>query len=143
MSCPPSGYFVNRPKPTKAFFPKFWGISQNGFAESASPFRAFRGAIFVTANFPSRQKLRNQRPFRQAALFHFRAQRRVPLPRQFNTHMAGVIIFFHLRSLLRPVAAQTSARRRRRGQGLSPLQAAKMYIFAMLARSFPLRRLLF
>ena len=125
-------------KPTKAFFPKFRGISRNGFAESANPFRAFRGEIFVTANFLSLQKPRNQHSFRQAALFRFRAQHRVPLPRQFDTHMACVIPFFRLRSLLRPVAAQTSARRRHGGQGLSPLQAAKMYIFAMLARSSPL-----
>ena len=130
-------------KPAKAFFPKFRGISRNGFAESANPFRAFRGGIFMTANFRSLQKPRNRRPFPQTALFRFRAQRRVPLLRRFDTHMAGVIIFFRLRFLLRPVAAQTSARRRHGGQGLSPLQVAKMYIFAMLARSFPLRRILF
>ena len=40
-------------KPAKAFFPKYRGISQNGFAESANPFRAFRGGIFITANFTS------------------------------------------------------------------------------------------
>ena len=43
-------------------------------------------------------------------------------------------------SFLRPVAAQPPARRRHRGQGLSPLQAAQMYICAMLARTFSFSR---
>ena len=58
-------------KPAKALFPKYRGISRNGFAESANPFRAFRGRIFVTANFRSLQKPLNQRPFHQVAFFAF------------------------------------------------------------------------
>ena len=101
---------------------------------------------FLRGQFPdflSLQKPDNERPFRQAALFRFRAQRRVQLRRQFDVHMMDVICFFHSFSFLRPVAAQTSARRRHRGQGLSPLQVAKMYIFAMLANSFSQVFLLF
>ena len=46
----------------------------------------------------------------------------------------------HFISFLWPVAAQPPARRRHRGQGLSPLQAAQMYICAMLARTFSFSR---
>ena len=51
----------------------------------------------------------------------------------------GFVLVCHF-SFLRPVAAQTSARRRHRGQGLSPLRAAQMYICAMLARTFSFSR---
>ena len=100
-------------------------------------------ANFLVWTFPDLLSLYqpdNERPPGQAVPSGLLRQSFVLLRRQLNVKMVRIVFFFHRHSFLRPAAAKPSARRRHRGQGLQPLQAAKMYIFAMLARSLTIPR---